>query len=629
MLEGAEPGDAWIRVPVGEEAARWATRGSCHRVLLVVHNVTAATRLLDVLPLFRDDLRVQLLATCTGSSPFGAGVRELLDAVGVPVLPWDQALRTPVDLAVSASFGGELEHLEGKLVILSHGIGYNKTLSGKPESRKAGKPESRKAGKPESVFGLSREWLLVRGQPIADAMVLSHPEQVDRLTAACPEAVPTAVLGGDPCYDRMLAAEHHRPRYRRALGVRPGQRLVLLNSTWNPTSLFGDGGPDDVLPLLLPRLTSELPADEYRVAAVLHPNIWAGHGPGQVRLWLDRARRAGLTLIDPLAGWRQALIAADLVIGDFGSVSYYAAARGTPVLLGSASLAALGPGTPVAAFVRAAPRLDPYAALLPQLERAIAEHRPLRGPAELTTSSPGGSARLLRELFYRLIGIPEPAAPARLDPLPLPPYEPAEPTAPLRVIVHRDADGVLAVRRHADPRHEPDGPGDGHLAVHEDTLDPGVLDLADLILRYADPDDPRLGPPQRWTAEVLARYPSCSLAAYVTGRHACVVRHRGGLLAELTARPRPEAPGETPAEGPAEGPDPALYASALLALLGPHGEGAEPLLTRGFAVRTGTTEHAVASRLLGPAAQPQGGEVVEVDGGVLRAEESGGAVDQG
>ncbi|MFJ6570735.1 hypothetical protein ACIQNU_25300, partial [Streptomyces sp. NPDC091292] len=119
----------WIRVPVGDDAARWATRGRCRRVLLVVHNVTSATRLLDVLPLFHDDLRVQLLATCTGSSAFAAGVTELLADTGVPVLPWDQALSTPVDLAISASFGGELDALDSKLVILSHGVGYTKTLA--------------------------------------------------------------------------------------------------------------------------------------------------------------------------------------------------------------------------------------------------------------------------------------------------------------------------------------------------------------------------------------------------------------------------------------------------------------------------------------------------------------------
>ncbi|MFI9046574.1 hypothetical protein ACIGWZ_06790, partial [Streptomyces sp. NPDC053427] len=98
-------------------------------MLFVVHNVTSATRLLDVVPLFHDDLRVQMLATCTGSSPFQAGVAELLAGVGVPLLPWAQALRTPVDLAIAASFGGQLHCLQGKLAVLSHGVGYNKTLA--------------------------------------------------------------------------------------------------------------------------------------------------------------------------------------------------------------------------------------------------------------------------------------------------------------------------------------------------------------------------------------------------------------------------------------------------------------------------------------------------------------------
>ncbi|MEW2369810.1 hypothetical protein AB0940_10570 [Streptomyces sp. NPDC006656] len=44
-----------VRVPVGEESHRWTSRSSSRRVLLVVHNVTSAGRLLDVLPLFHDD----------------------------------------------------------------------------------------------------------------------------------------------------------------------------------------------------------------------------------------------------------------------------------------------------------------------------------------------------------------------------------------------------------------------------------------------------------------------------------------------------------------------------------------------------------------------------------------------
>ncbi|MCX5202977.1 hypothetical protein OG897_16160 [Streptomyces sp. NBC_00237] len=574
----------WIRVPVGDGSGRWATRGKSRLVLLVVHNVTSATRLLDVAPLFDDDTGVQLLATCPGSSAFRAGVAELLTALGVPVLPWAQALATPVDLAISASFGGELHLIQGKLAILSHGVGYTKRLAtpdtghrtpdtGHPSPGARPRPAARIADAAVPVFGLSPAWLLHDGVPIADALVLSHPEQQARLKDACPDAAHTGVLAGDPCFDRILAARPHRAYFRNALGVHPGQRLIVVNSTWNPESLFGDGGDEDVLPTLLPRLASDLPADEYRVAAVLHPNIWAGHGPGQIRAWLDRARRSGLVLVDPLHHWRQALLAADAVIGDHGAVSYYAAALGTPVLLGAAPLAGLAPDSPVADFVTNAPRLDPYASLTPQLDQLISAHRPLTDAAELTTSTPGESATLLRTLFYGLMARPEPLDPARPVPLPCPPYEPPRITAPLHVVTVRGPGREVSVTRYADPRTVPDVRGDVHTAVHEDTRDPGRLTLADVIHREGSPDDPRFGGPARWTAGVLDRFPQCALAAYVTGPDSCTVRTRGGRLLHLTGTTRA---------------DPALYASALLALLA---DGTEP--THALTVRTGSAVHSV------------------------------------
>ncbi|WP_326758467.1 hypothetical protein OHB35_09885 [Streptomyces phaeochromogenes] len=568
--------DGWIRVPVGDDAARWATRADSRPVLLVVHNVTAATRLLDVLPLFHDDLRVQLLATTPGSSAFRAGLAELFAKVDVPVVPWEQAVRLPVQLAISASFGGQLAALPCQLTILSHGVGYTKKLA-TPRSRDTGEPGS------APVFGLSREWLLGEdGAPVADALVLSHPEQLERLRAACPEAVHTAVLAGDPCFDRVLAARGHRERYRRTLGTHPGQRLVLLNSTWHTESLFGDGG-DDLLPALLPRLTSELPADEYRVAAVLHPNIWYGHGPGQIRIWLDRARRAGLTLVDPLDGWRQALLAADVVIGDHGSVTYYAAALGTPVLLGAAPLAALDPDAPISDFVRETPRLDPTAPLRPQLDTLLSEHQPRPGPAEFTTSHPGESAARLRRLFYAQLGLPEPDEPALLEPLPLPRYEPPSRTAPLRVLTWLRGSGEVAVERYADPRSEPPGDGEVHLAVHEDTRDPAQLAIADVVFGEGSATDPRFGSPARWTAETLLRHPHSALAAYVTSPDACTVRTRDGQLLRLTA---------DSAESAEPTADPAMYASALHAWLAA-GKSVEELMPEGLTVRTGAAVHSV------------------------------------
>ena len=568
-----------IRVPVGEGSARWTTRGACHRVLLVVHNVTSATRLLDVLPLFRDDLRVQLLVTCTGSSPFQSGTADLITSLGLPVLPWEQALETPVDLAVSASFGGQQHLLPGRLVILPHGVGHNKRLP---------LPGSSQSAADAPVFGLSPEWLLSDGGPVADALVLSHPEQIERLRAACPQAVPTAVLGGDPAFDRILAARPFRERFRRSLDVRDGQRLILLNSTWSPESLFGNGGEADTLPWLLSQLT-ELPTDEYRVAAVLHPNIWHGHGTGQIKLWLDSAQRAGLTLVDPLTEWHQALIAADTVIGDAGSVSFYAAALGTPVLLAAAPLPLIDPLSPTAAFAGEALRLDPGRPLLGQLETAAAQSRRPSGPAELITSAPGESAALLRRLFYRLIGIPEPAEAARLEPLPLPPLRSAPRTEVFQVVTRLLGAGEVSVQRLANPAGEPASPGEVHTAAHEDALHPRHHNRAEVIFRSGSPDDPRFGTPEQWTAEILARHPHCELASFTSAPGRCTVRTRGSDLLAL--------------HGSTTAADPAAYASALYAWLRA-GKSLDELATGGMTVWTGRTANEVSVLPVQPLSQP-------------------------
>ncbi|MEU2301794.1 hypothetical protein ABZ584_30855 [Streptomyces antibioticus] len=584
----------WLRVPVGEDAHRWITRTGCRRVLFIIHNVTSATRLLDVLPLFHSDVRVQMFATCTGSSPFLSGVPELLAQAGLPVLPWEQAKATDFDLAVSASYGGELSAIQGKLAVLSHGMGYNKRLR-TPEI----KPRTSPSGPQTPVFGLSPEWLLEDGRPLAAATVLSHPEQLERLRASCPEAAPTAVLAGDPCYDRILAALPQRDRFRRALGVGPGRRLIVLSSTWGQRSLFGGANatePAGLLPWLLSRLATELPTDEYRTTAVLHPNIWYGHGPGQVHAWLDSARRAGLEAIPPLDGWRQALIAADCVIGDHSSVTYYAASIGIPVLLGAFPQEDLDPLSPVAAFGRTAPRLLRHGSLRAQIDRAISSHDPglYKELAELASSSPGESAALLRRLFYGLMDLPEPSGHAALlDPLPLPPYSPVRVTAPIRVLVRQITTDPpeLALTRYAvtddgpDPSQDPPVQVDtAHTVIDEETREADRLRVADIVVRQAAGDDPRLGPPVVWASEALDRYPYCGLAAYIDGPDRCVVRTREGDLVRLSAAADPD--------GRTDLCDPAVYASALYAWLasGRALASATPAIT----VRTGAARHRVA-----------------------------------
>ena len=430
------------------------------------------------------------------------------------------------------------------------------------------------AGSREPAFGMSADWLLHEGKPIADFTVLSHPEQLARLTASCPQAAPTAVFGGDPCYDRLLESLPYRERYRADLGLEPGQRLVVLNSTWNPGSLFGD--EHDILPMLLDRLSTELPIDGYRVAAVLHPNIWYGHGPGQIRAWLDRACRAGMLLIPPLDGWRQTLAAADCVIGDHGSVSYYAAAIGLPVLLAAFPAEELDPASPVAEFGRTADRLRVDLPLRPQIDEQMRAHRPERFArlAQWASSEPGRSAELLRGLFYRALGIDEPAHAARFDGLASAPVSFTPPTSALRVLVTRTP--ALSVTRYAetaDPA-ERSIADHVHLSVREDTSDFGALNRADLILAYVA----GVGRASDWLERAVREHPHASMLAACVGPGGRVIaRYRDGRGFTLWCADRRC--------------DPAPLASALLAHLDlglPIPRGAFELT-----VSTGSAAHAV------------------------------------
>jgi hypothetical protein len=172
---------------------------------------------------------------------------------------------------------------------------------------------------------------------------------------------------------------------------------------------------------LLTRLAAELPPDN-RIAAILHPNIWCWHSSRQVRAWFDDCLRLGVQLIPPEEGWRAALVAADRVIGDHGSVTYTAAALGVPVLLAAFPDKDIVPGSPLELLGQMAPRLDLAASLAGQVNDVEGVYSPDRYQSlrERITSRPGQAARLMRGEMYRSLGLCEPDAAPRVDPVPLP-----------------------------------------------------------------------------------------------------------------------------------------------------------------------------------------------------------------
>ncbi|MEC3978864.1 hypothetical protein [Amycolatopsis sp. H20-H5] len=449
-----------VEVPVGIRAIRWSTVPAERTVLVVVHNVTTVTRLLDVLPAFENDFRIQLVFSSSGSDPFQHGLRSLLDELGAITIPWSQARQEKFDLVLSASHHGGLGDITGPTVIFSHGIGYTKYSPGNR------KPETGN----RQTFGLSPQWVLYDGEPVAEAFVLSHEEQLTRLIAAAPAAAEKAVIAGDPCYDRILASVDYRDRYRKALNS-SDRTVVMVSSTWWSNSLLGSW-PD-----FLRGLLSELPIDRYQVIAALHPNVRHGHSPLQINTWLADCLRSGLILLPEIDGWRAGLIAADLICGDHGSVTGYGAALRKPTVLAAFGDEDVATGSPISLLGATAPRLTTHRPLLPQIRAALDDHDPGRYAevADLVTSVPGESLARLRTLFYSVLNLPEPQHEPPVGPIPAPVIS-ADPTriaTRVRYELNREARLARLVRYPAEVWRptgglRADDPADTHLSCPDD-----------------------------------------------------------------------------------------------------------------------------------------------------------------
>lgn len=398
-------GTEWRQVPVGLDAEQWTTRTGCKTVLVVVHTVTTGQRLADVVRLLECDLRIQAIFTAA-PDVFSNGVADLLRDLGGVVISWDQATRMVFDLALAAAYGSVRE-LHAPLIVLPHGAGYNKLAV----RRSIG---GAVAGR--GVYGLDPQNLISGGSVVPTAIVLSHKADLAVLGRQCPEALPVAEVVGDPCYDRILVSYPRRALYRDALGAAGTQKLVVIASTWGSRSLFGQAID------LLDQMLAELSPDEYRIIALMHPNVWFGHGPRQVRAWLTSAVSRGLGLVPPSSDWPSALIAADVIVGDHGSVAVYGAAARTPVILTGFPRDDVSPESASALLAASAPRLRADRPLAAQLADAQASHhaQAFELVAARITSEPGRFSQNMRRLMYRVLRLSQPATIPAMPPAGIP-----------------------------------------------------------------------------------------------------------------------------------------------------------------------------------------------------------------
>lgn len=391
--------------PAQLETSQWLTLPGCKKILFVVHTEVYGQRLRELLPLLESDLRIQVVFTIAPHA-FNGGAMRALRGLGSTLLPWEDAVRTEFDLALAAGSQG-VEQLRAPLIRVPHGAGHMKL------SRV---DDNRVSGETRTVGGMGRQYLMWEGKVVPKAFALAHNDDLTSLERWCPEALPMAEVVGDACRDRIAASLPLRRRYRRALGLLPGQKLVLVSSTWGLGSSFNR------LDALLPRILAELPSRDYRVAVLVHPNVWSGHGDWQVRAWLAAFRQRGIALVPPEADWRTLLIAADWLIGDHGSVTLYATLTSAAILLARFPERDVNAASPGAELARIAPALSPSHPLPEQFAYAAAEY-PAEDYARIAgriSSEPGRFNQLMRRLIYRILGLGQPAYQPVTQPLPLP-----------------------------------------------------------------------------------------------------------------------------------------------------------------------------------------------------------------
>ena len=152
---------------------------------------------------------------------------------------------------------------------------------------------------------------------------------------------------------------------------------------------------------------------------MLHPGAFYGHGPRQVLAWLSRYRRAGFRVVEP-SGWRGLVAAADVLIGDHGSATVYAAAAGVPVLRAGAASDFIAPGSAGDLLFRSAPVVSPALPLADQLTAARLAGPDGRIARAVSSVPPGRAGARLRGVMYRLMGLAEPCDPGPPPPVALP-----------------------------------------------------------------------------------------------------------------------------------------------------------------------------------------------------------------
>jgi hypothetical protein len=382
-------GFEWRRTPVIHGAVTWEAEDDRRTVLVVIRTAASGQHLLDAVRLVESDPRVKVVYT-TDSDMFDGGVDRLLSDIDGVLVSWRHAITYDFGLVIATSLAS-VRRVRAPSIVM-------------PFGERIETAAEREAGRDNLRCSTGAQRVIHRCGAGPTSIVLSHEADLARLARRFPETLPATTVAGDPTYDRLTASMPLRAFYRRALGVGPRQKLVVVGAQ---CSCVGHAE-------LLARLSTELSPERYHVIAIFPP------GPGLPGMGVANCLRRGMSALPPEGDWRAALAAADWIVDD-GLIGPYGAIAGAPVLLSGVQDAE--PGSALAELTLVAPRVSPDRPIAAQLHEAALRHRPDHHRAVLKriTSEPGRFNRNMRSLMYRHLGLRQPLSIPTTDPV-SPPY---------------------------------------------------------------------------------------------------------------------------------------------------------------------------------------------------------------
>ena len=270
-------------------------------------------------------------------------------------------------------------------ILTNHGIAGGKTASAGGHSYRYGRLTTDRHGRP-------------RFTRIFEASSARRDRAVDEM----PQFKDVIAVVGDLNADRLLALRPRRDEFRRRLGFEARDTVVLIQSTWGPHSLMERFGPQLVA-------EARKLGDKYRFVFSAHPLQWGGK-PAHMRQFLLDQQSAGTPLRRPEEDFAPYMIASDLAVSDFTSLTVTYALLGKPLILIPIDDALLVEHLPAWQLVHTCPVLRAPDELDGAITSALADY-PFEQMEQITrqvNSYPGQAAERIRNEVYRLLQLPAP-----------------------------------------------------------------------------------------------------------------------------------------------------------------------------------------------------------------------------